>query len=79
MEGAAPMTISLIGILVTLIIIGAILYIIQLLPIDATIKRICYVVMVLFVLLWLLQMLGAIGPTIKLGQGGQNLQNSALC
>ena len=50
------MTISLIGILVTLIIIGAILYIIQLLPIDATIKRIC-----------------------KLGQGGQNLQNFALC
>jgi hypothetical protein len=75
-EGDA-MTISLIGILVTLIIIGAILYIIQLLPIDATIKRICYVVVVLFVLLWLLQMLGAIGPTIRLGGGASNLQKSA--
>ena len=60
------------------IIIGAILYIIQLLPIDATIKNICYVVVVIFVLIWLLQMLGGLG-TIKIGEGGQNLQNSALC
>ena len=65
MEGDA-MTISLIGILITLIIIGAILYIIQLLPIDAFIKNICYVVVVIFVLIWLLQMLGGLG-TIKIG------------
>jgi hypothetical protein len=60
------MEISLIGILVFLIFIGLILYIIQLLPIDGTIKRICYVVVLVFVLLWLLQMIGGFGPVIRL-------------
>lgn len=60
------MEISLVGILVFLIVIGLILYVIQLLPIDAMIKRICYVVVLVFVLLWLLQMLGGIGPVIRL-------------
>ena len=60
------MTISLIGVLVFLIIIGVILYVIQLLPIDALIKRICYIVVLVFCLLWLLQLLGGIGPIIRL-------------
>ena len=60
------MEISLVGILVFLILIGLVLYIIQLLPIDAMIKRICYIVVVVFVLLWLLQMLGGFGPVIRL-------------
>lgn len=58
---------NLIGILIFLIIIGAILYVIQLLPIDALIKRICYVIVVVFVLIYLLQLLGAVGPVIKFG------------
>ena len=60
------MEISLVGILVFLIVIGLLLYIIQLLPIDAFIKRICYIVVVVFCLLYLLQMLGGFGPVIKI-------------
>jgi len=60
------MEISLVGILAFLIIIGLLLYIVQLLPIDATIKRIAYVVVLVFVLLYLLQMLGAFGPVIRI-------------
>jgi hypothetical protein len=60
------MEISLVGILVFLILIGLVLYIIQILPIDAFIKRIAYVVVCVFVLLWLLQMIGGFGPVIRL-------------
>lgn len=60
------MEISLVGILIFLVVIGAVLYIVQLLPIDATIKRIAYVVVLVFVLLYLLQMLGAFGPVLRL-------------
>lgn len=60
------MEISLVGILVFLILIGLVLYIIQILPIDTMIKRICYVVVLVFVLLWLLQMIGGVGPVIRL-------------
>lgn len=52
---------SLIGLLVVLIIVGAVLYILSLVPIDATIKRIIYVLVILFVVLWLLQAFGLIG------------------
>jgi len=60
------MEISLVGILVFLILIGLILYVLNLLPIDARIKNICYIVVVVFVLLWLLQMIGGFGPVIRL-------------
>ena len=60
------MTISLIGILVFLIVVGLILYVIQLLPLDATIKHIAYVVTIVFVLLYLLQTIGGIGPVITI-------------
>lgn len=52
---------TLIGLLVALIIVGAVLYILPLVPIDATIKRIIYVLVILFVVLWLLQAFGLIG------------------
>ena len=60
------MTISLVGILVTLIVIGLILYIIQILLLDAIIKRVAYIVVLVFVLLWLVSLLGG-GPTIRIG------------
>lgn len=60
------MEISLVGILVFLILIGLVLYIVNLLPIDLFIKRIAYVVVLVFVLLWLLQMIGGVGPVIRL-------------
>lgn len=52
---------SLIGLLVVLLVVGAVLYILSLVPLDATIKRIIYVLVILFVVLWLLQAFGLIG------------------
>lgn len=60
------MTISLVGILLFLVVIGLLLYIINLLPIDIFIKKICYVVVLVFILIWLLQLLGGVGPVIRL-------------
>lgn len=51
----------MIELLITLIIVGAVLYVIQLLPLNSTIKQIIYVVVVVFVLIWLLRNLGAFG------------------
>lgn len=49
---------SLVGIVVALIIVGALLYILSLIPIDATIKRIIYVVVLVAALLWILSAFG---------------------
>jgi hypothetical protein len=48
----------MISILITLAILGVVLYLVQLIPMDATIKRIIQVLAILFIVLWLLQMLG---------------------
>lgn len=48
----------MIEILVVLIIIGVLLYLAQLIPMDATIKKIIMVLAILFVVLWILQALG---------------------
>jgi hypothetical protein len=49
---------TLIGLLVVLLIVGVALYLISLVPMDATIKRIIQVLVILFVVLWLLGALG---------------------
>lgn len=49
----------LIELLIALIIVGALLYIMQLLPIDNTIKQIIYVIVIVLVLVYLLQHLSA--------------------
>lgn len=46
---------SLVTLLIALIVIGAVLYIVTLLPIDATIKRIIQVVAIVALVIWLLQ------------------------
>lgn len=46
----------LIPILVALILVGACLAILQLIPIDATIKRIIYIVILVAVCLWILSL-----------------------
>lgn len=48
----------MITLLVALVIAGAVLYVISLLPIDATIKRIIFVVVIIFLFLYCLQALG---------------------
>jgi len=52
---------DLISLLIVLIVVGAILYLAQSLPIDATIKTIIYVVVVVGVCIYLLRHLPALG------------------
>ena len=47
----------MISLLIFLILIGAVLYIVQLLPIDGTIKKIIYVIVIVFIAIYALQML----------------------
>ena len=59
--------ISIIGIVVALIIIGVAMYLVDLIPMDATIKRILQIVVILVVVLWVLEALGII---VSLGTYG---------
>ena len=52
---------SLISLLVVLILVGFALWLVQQIPIDATIKRIIQGVVILFIVLWLLQAVGLVG------------------
>jgi len=45
---------ALVTLLVVLLVFGAILYIISLVPIDATVKRIIYVLAVLVLCIWII-------------------------
>ena len=47
----------MIQILIVLILLGLILYIVQLLPIDATIKKVIIAVAVVLVLIWVIEMI----------------------
>lgn len=51
----------MISLLIALIVIGAVLYLVGLLPVDGTIKQIIYVLAIVAVLIWVLRNLGAIG------------------
>lgn len=54
---------SIISIIVTLVIIGVLLYLLNsVIPMDARIKTIINVIVILAVCLWLLEAFGAIGP-----------------
>jgi hypothetical protein len=63
---------SLISLLIWLIILGLVLYLINTLPIDLTLKRIIHIVVVVIVVLWLLQVLGVLGGLgdIRIGTPG---------
>lgn len=52
---------GLISLLILLIIIGALLYVVSILPIDGTIKTIVYVVAIVAVAVWLLKHLAVLG------------------
>ena len=53
---------ALISIIVTLVVIGLVLYLIDLIPMDGTIKTIIRLIVILMVVVWLLQQFGLIGP-----------------
>lgn len=56
------LTPALISIIVTLIVIGLLLYLIGLIPMDGTIKQIIRVVIIIAVIIWLLQSFRLLGP-----------------
>lgn len=47
----------MIQLLIALVIIGALLYLLELIPIDATIKRVIQVIAILFVVIWAIKIL----------------------
>ena len=53
---------TLISIIITLVVIGLLLYLIGLIPMDSTIKQIIRIVVIIAVILWLVQSLGLLGP-----------------
>lgn len=53
---------TIIGLLVTLVIIGVVLYLVTLIPMNATIRQIIIVIALLFTILWLLEAFGIVGP-----------------
>jgi VIT1/CCC1 family predicted Fe2+/Mn2+ transporter len=55
------LTPALISIIVTLIVVGLLLYLIGLIPMDGTIKQIIRVVIIIAVIVWLLQSFGLLG------------------
>jgi hypothetical protein len=48
---------DLVSLLIALIIVGAVLYLVALLPIDAVIKRVIQVVAIVAIAIWLLRVL----------------------
>ena len=52
---------SIISLLITLIVIGVVLWLINMIPMQRTIKKIINVIVVICVVIWLLQVFGVIG------------------
>lgn len=59
--------ISIISIIFTLIIIGVALYLMNLIPMDYTIRKIIYIIVIILVAIWLLQTFGIIGSLNNIG------------
>lgn len=57
---------SLIGILIVIILIGGLVYLIKVLPIDNLWKTIAYVVIAVFAVIWLLRMLQGSSIDLKI-------------
>lgn len=48
----------MINLIITLVFLGVGLYLVELIPMDATIKRVIQILVILLVVLWVLQVLG---------------------
>lgn len=49
---------TLIGLVVVLLVVGVALYLVSLIPMDATIKRVIQVIVILVIILWVLSAVG---------------------
>jgi hypothetical protein len=64
------LTSGLVGIIVTLVVIGLLLYLVELIPMDRTIKQIIRIIVIIAVILWLLQTFGLIGSLTSIFHTG---------
>jgi uncharacterized membrane protein len=60
---------SLISLVILLIIVGLVIWLVQMLPIDGRIKQVIGAVLVLILILWLLGALGVIGTGAQIRVG----------
>jgi hypothetical protein len=60
------LTPGIIGIIVTLVVVGLALYLIDLIPMDGTIKQIIRGIVIVLVIVWLLQAFGFMGSVHSL-------------
>jgi hypothetical protein len=58
---------QLISIIVALVIVGLLLYLVGLIPMDGTIKQIIRVLVIIAVIVWLLQAFGFMGSMGSMG------------
>ena len=58
---------AIISIIVTLIIVGLLLYLIDLIPMDGAIKQIIRLIVIILVILWLLRVFGVLGGPVGHG------------
>jgi hypothetical protein len=52
---------GLISVIVALVVVGLVLYLIDIIPMDGTIKQIIRLIIIIAVIIWLLQVFGVIG------------------
>jgi hypothetical protein len=52
---------GLISVIVALVVVGLVLYLIDIIPMDGTIKQIIRLIVIIAVIIWLLQVFGVIG------------------
>ena len=62
---------SLVSLVLTLVFVGVLLYLLELVPMDGTIKTIIRIVVILFVIIWVIQQLGLwdVGPIVSFHHG----------
>ena len=60
------LTPAIISIIVALVIVGLVLYLIDIIPMDGTIKQIIRVIVIIAVVVWLLQAFGFMGSVHSL-------------
>lgn len=61
---------SIFGLLIALVLFGAMLYLLELIPMDATVRQVVRVVAIIVLILWVLQVLfgaglGVHGPLLR--------------
>jgi hypothetical protein len=65
-ENARMLSSGIVSIIISLVVVGLLLYLIDIIPMDGTIKQIIRVIVIIAVIIWLLQAFGLIGSLSNL-------------